>query len=112
MESQQSQDSAFAPVPDRANHTKDHFLVAVGRLLEEEADSDLRPTAQFGRCLSEVAYQWTTTTLREDLDAFRQHAKRRSVGPDDVVLAARKNPVTHALLQREAARLRASKQKR
>ena len=42
--------------------------------------------------LTELTYLYATTSLANDLVAFSQHASRRTITPDDVLLVARKNP--------------------
>ena len=62
--------------------------------------------APFRRMSMQVAYQWATTALAPDLEAFQRHSKRSQIGPEDVLLAGRKNETTHQLLVNEAERLR------
>lgn len=104
-----SQDDFAAVPPSREARAKEHFYAAVTALLEsEEPPLGLPPTPAFAQQLSELGYEWATSALGPDLDAFRKHAKRSSVQPDDVVLAARKNSTTRELIEREAARLKAT----
>jgi uncharacterized protein with von Willebrand factor type A (vWA) domain len=42
--------------------------------------------------LTELTYLYATTSLANDLEAFSQHAGRRTITPEDVQLVARKNP--------------------
>jgi len=42
--------------------------------------------------LTDLAYKFMTENLAVDLEAFSQHANRRTITCDDVLLAARKNP--------------------
>ena len=96
----------FAAVQTKEERDRAHFLLAVTSLLEEEKGRGLAPASgKLVRCLAEVGYKWTTTSLKEDLEAFRRHAKRATVAPEDVILAARKNRVTQSLLEQEHQRL-------
>ena len=101
-------DDDFAPAADRTATLRANFAAAVATILEGddvEADGSvprLPVSAGFAAHLTEVSWTWTTTALAPDLEAFARHAKRQKVGPDDVVLAARKNETTHSLLEREA----------
>ena len=40
------------------------------------------------------------------MEAFARHAKRAKVGTEDVLLASRKNEVTHAVMEQAAAKQR------
>jgi len=42
--------------------------------------------------LTDLAYTFITENLATDLEAFSQHANRRTITGDDVILTARKNP--------------------
>ena len=72
----------------------------------DEAASRPPPSAAFAAQLTEVAWQWTTTALAPDLEAFSRHAKRAKISVEDVILATRKNEATQALVEREAAKLK------
>jgi hypothetical protein len=101
-------DDDFASAVDRSAALRAAFAAAVAAVLDEEpADkTGPSPSTGFAAQLTEVAWQWTTTSLAPDLEAFARHAKRAKVGMDDVVLAARRNEVTHELLERTAAQSR------
>ena len=104
-------DDVFAERADRSVVLRQHFAAAVAAVLDADDDQvGTRPAASagFAQNLSEVAWTWTTTALAPDLEAFARHAKRTKVGVEDVLLAARKNETTHALMEREAAKLRSS----
>lgn len=103
-----SQDEFVAP-GDRSVLLRSHFAAAVATVLEaDDSVGGARPPAStaFAAQLTEVAWTWATTALAPDIEAFARHSKRTKIGPEDVVLAARKNEATHGLLGREAARLR------
>ena len=99
-----SQDD-FDEAPDRAASLRTHFALAVTSLLEgDERPSQLPVTPAFAQHLTELSHSWVTTALAPDLEAFMRHSKRSTVGPEDVVLAARKNDTTRKLVEAEAAR--------
>lgn len=107
MAGEPSQDEDFAAVTTKEKRGRDHFMAAVVSLIESEPHPEgLPPSPGFVNQLAELGYAWTTTALAPDLEAFRKHAKRKHIAPDDVLLAARKNPVTRAMLEREAERLK------
>ena len=107
-------DDDFAEETDRSSALRAHFAAAIASVLDtDDSDEASRPTpsSSFAAHLTEVAWAWTTTALAPDLEAFARHAKRAKVTPEDVALAARKNEVTHALVEREASRLRSVRRK-
>ena len=103
----------FAPALDRSRTLRSQFALAVAEVIDndpEEANGGSRGRLSvsnaFSQQLTEVAWSWTTTALAPDLERFAKHAKRKAIGPEDVVLAARKNEVTHSLIDGEAQRLK------
>ena len=106
-----SLDDDFAPVADRSRTLRTHFAAGVAEILDAEgdrADGRLPLTKAFAQQLAEVSWSWTTTALAPDLERFAKHAKRSKIAPEDVLLAARKNEVTYALIDREAQKLRSA----
>jgi len=79
-----------------------HF--AVGRMCEREEDDDLdvgaRMNATAVSSLTELVYQYATTSLANDIVAFSKHAGRKTVTVDDVKLAIRKDKRTYDSLCR------------
>lgn len=73
-----------------------HF--AVGRICREEQDDESgrenapRMSSRAIAALTELTYQYATTSLASDLVCFSKHANRRTINVDDVKLVARKNP--------------------
>lgn len=112
--SEAGDDDDFAGGHDRTQHLRTQFAAAVAEVLDAKGNGGSasealpRPTQAFAQQLTEVAWQWTTTALAPDLEAFQKHSKRSVIAADDVLLAARKNEATHALLCEEADRLRDS----
>lgn len=69
--------------------------VAVARICTSEDASKhdgAQMTSSAIRTLTELTFLYATTNLANDLVAFSQHASRRTITPDDVLLVARKNP--------------------
>ena len=109
-----SQDDFADAQQDRTTVLRQNFAAGIASVLDgndDEAAARPSATAGFAAQLAEVAWMWTTTALAPDLEAFARHAKRKSIDPQDVLLAARKNEVTHALVEREADRLRSVRRK-
>ena len=101
-------DDFAADAQDRTGLLRQHFAAAVTELVDgDDADVRLPASKSFVQQLTEVAWSWTTTALAPDLESFARHAKRSKVGAEDVLLAARKNEGTHALLESAAAGLKA-----
>ena len=107
------EDADFASQVDRTSVLRSNFAAGVASVIDanDTEEAALPVSAAFVEQLTEVVWSWTTTALAPDLEAFARHAKRAKVTPEDVVLAARKNDTTAALLQREAAKQRAVKRK-
>lgn len=110
-----SQDD-FESHADRPTLAKQHLSAAVVAALEEK-DNDAVTTADGPPLSKEVMWQitelvfdWTSTALAPDLEAFMRHSKRNTIGVEDVQLAARKNPCTRQLIDGEASRLKEQKQ--
>jgi len=71
---------------------------------EEEEDcaeqhSRTRMSPRAIAALSELTFQFTTTCLSADLEAFSNHAGRRTINMSDVLLVVRKHPDLLAKLQ-------------
>ena len=118
-----SEDDAFAPAKDRRQTLRTAFALAVAEILDagrgDEGGNDtggnsgrLPISKAAAQQLTEVAWSWTTTALAPDLERFAKHAKRSKVAPEDVLLAARKNEVTHNHIVREMKTLKAASGKR
>eukprot|EP00978_Attheya_sp_CCMP212_P031764 scaffold121283_cov42-Attheya_sp.AAC.1 len=71
-----------------------HFSIGRISLLEDQKDAvtGVRMSAEAISALTELAYQYATTSLASDLVCFSQHASRRTIHVDDVKLVARKSP--------------------
>uniref|UniRef100_A0A7S0FNV1 Centromere protein S n=1 Tax=Minutocellus polymorphus TaxID=265543 RepID=A0A7S0FNV1_9STRA len=95
-------DSGDGAKDDGAIRSALHF--AVGRICEREEDDDLDVGARMSSTavssLTELVYQYATTSLANDLVAFSKHAGRKTVTVDDVKLAIRKDKKTHDSLGR------------
>ena len=95
-------DDAANAKDDGAVRSALHF--AVGRICEQEEDDDpdvgARMSSDAVGSLTELVYQYATTSLVNDLVAFSQHAGRKTVTVDDVKLAIRKDKKTHDSLSR------------
>lgn len=59
---------------------------------EQESSDGAQVTKGAILTLTELTFLYATTSLANDLAAFSQHANRRTITPDDVLLIARKNP--------------------
>lgn len=98
-----SQDSAPPPLlelPGRSDAGDDDAAVrsalhyAVGKICREEEEEEVegaKMSSQAVAALTELVYQYSTTSLASDLVNFSQHAGRKTVTVDDVKLVARKD---------------------
>jgi histone H3/H4 len=59
---------------------------------EQESSDGVQVTKGAILTLTELTFLYATTSLANDLAAFSQHANRRTITSDDVLLIARKNP--------------------
>ena len=90
--------SSGAGEDDAAVRSALHF--AVGRICEQEEDDEIdvgggaRMSSAAVSSLTELVYQYATTSLANDLAAFSRHAGRKTVTVDDVKLVLRKDPQT------------------
>ena len=110
-----SQDD-FESQADRPSLAKQHLSAAIVTALEEK-ENDATTTAggpplskEAMLQITELVWDWTTTALAPDLEAFMRHSKRSIIGVEDVQLAARKNVRTRQLIDGEASRLKEHKQ--
>jgi histone H3/H4 len=111
MASQSQDDDFAAPAKGPQNTMRREFAAAVAAVVDSEGRSP-PASSVFVQQLTEVAWAWTTTALAPDLESFARHSKRANVGVEDVLLAARKNDVTHSLIEREMSKVRPVKQRR
>jgi histone H3/H4 len=58
---------------------------------EQELSAGSEMSSGAIQALSELAFQYATTSLSSDLQAFSSHANRKLIKVDDVMLVARKN---------------------
>ena len=106
------EDDDFAAHTDRQTVLRQNFAAGVATVLDANDSASRLPTSTgFATALTEIAWTWSTTALAPDLEAFARHAKRAKVGVEDVLLAARKNEVSHALVEREGQKLRSLRNK-
>ncbi|KAL7553102.1 hypothetical protein ACHAWF_016354 [Thalassiosira exigua] len=106
---------------DEGDHEVDEALaydlrsalhLAIGRICraEDDAEREGRTTGpafatsnEAISALTDLTYHYATSLLADDLVAFAEHAKRRTVKADDVLLAARKDRGMLAELKRVVA---------
>jgi len=106
-----SQDE-FQAQPERGTLAKQQLSASVLAALED-ASKDDGPllSKEAAEAIVDLVWDWTTTALAPDLEAFMRHSKRSTIGVEDVQLAARKNVRTKALINEECQQLKAVKQK-
>lgn len=108
----ESQDDFAAPVQGRRSLDRSHFAAAVAAVVDKD-DGKYPPASNgFVAALTQVTWDWTTKALAPDLESFARHSKRAQVGPEDVLLAARKNETTRSMVAREFERIRPVKRQR
>ena len=99
----------FQDQPERSTLARQQLSAAVIAALEEEGPGSSGPplSEEVVKELTALVWDWTTTALAPDLEAFMRHSKRNTIGVEDVQLAARKNPRTKAIIAEEVQRLKA-----
>ena len=103
-----SQDE-FQEQPERKSLAKQHLSAAVLAALEEGPADAPTVSQDTAKLMVDLVWDWTTTALAPDLQAFMRHSKRSTIGVEDVQLAARKNERTKKLIDEEAQRLKDNK---
>mmetsp|Transcript_7476 Transcript_7476/g.14956 ORF Transcript_7476/g.14956 Transcript_7476/m.14956 type:complete len:134 (+) Transcript_7476:1-402(+) len=104
-----SQDE-FQAQPARSTLAKQQLAAAVIAALEDGPATGPALSKEAAASCVDLVWDWTTTALAPDLEAFMRHSKRSTIGVEDVQLAARKNARTKALIIDEANRLKDLKQ--
>ena len=104
-----SQDD-FQAQPARSTLAKQQLAAAVLAALEDGQQSGPALSKDAAHAMVDLVWDWTTTALAPDLEAFMRHSKRNTIGVEDVQLAARKNPRTKAIIAEEVQRLKALKE--
>ena len=104
-----SQDD-FQAQPARSTLAKQQLAAAVLAALEDGQQSGPTLSKAAAHAVVDLVWDWTTTALAPDLEAFMRHSKRNTIGVEDVQLAARKNPRTKAIIAKEVQRLKALKE--
>ena len=104
-----SQDE-FQEQPARGALAKQHLSSAVLSVLEEGPEDGPTVSKETARQMVDLVWDWTTTSLAPDLEAFMRHSKRSTIGVEDVQLTARKNARTKAFIDEEARRLKEVRQ--
>ena len=99
----------FQEQPARGALAKQHLSSAVLAALEEGAENGPTVSTETAKHVVDLVWDWTTTALAPDLEAFMRHSKRSTIGVEDVQLSARKNARTKAFIDEEARRLRSRK---
>jgi histone H3/H4 len=78
-------------IEQRKKQISDSIAVFVERIVHEAAGAD-RVTASFVNALSAVTYEFAFGCVARDLLLFRNHAGRKLLSPDDLLLLTRKAP--------------------
>ena len=104
-----SQDD-FQAQPARSTLAKQQLSAAVIAALEDGPATGPALSKDAAHAVVDLVWDWTTTALAPDLEAFMRHSKRSIIGVEDVQLAARKNACTKAVIAEEAQRLKAIKE--
>ncbi|XP_026412796.1 protein MHF1 homolog [Papaver somniferum] len=73
------------------NVLKDRFRLSVIKIAEAEGKkNNMEVSEQVMGCISDLAFKFSEQ-LAKDLELFAQHAGRKSVNMDDVILSAHRN---------------------
>ncbi|KAI3849854.1 hypothetical protein MKW98_026768 [Papaver atlanticum] len=74
-----------------SNVLKDRFLLSVIKIAEAEGKkNNMEISEQVTGCISDISFKFSEQ-LAKDLELFAQHAGRKSVNIDDVILSAHRN---------------------
>ncbi len=109
MDDAASQDE-FQAQPARGVLAKQQLSASVLAAIEEAPADGPQLSQEATKAMVDLVWDWTTTALAPDLEAFMRHSKRSTIGVEDVQLAARKNARTSALINEECQRLKDIKQ--
>ena len=86
---------SFCPVTMNSNESRDlraALQYAVAQICtEQELNAGIEMSSGAIQALAELAFQYATTSLSNDLQAFASHANRKLIKADDVMLVARNN---------------------
>ncbi|XP_022137214.1 protein MHF1 homolog [Momordica charantia] len=70
----------------------DRFRLSTISIAEAEAKRNgMEISEPVMTCVAELAFKYTTEQLAKDLELFAQHAGRKSVNTEDVILSAHRN---------------------
>ena len=95
-----------------ADQARKRLGLSVVAVVKAQEDAERPFAKEVVKELTKVTHDWITRSLAPDLESFQRHSKRGTIGVEDVQLAARKNPVTKALIAEHVDELAASKQKK
>ncbi|KAJ4368790.1 MHF histone-fold complex component [Neocucurbitaria cava] len=100
-----SNDTAAA---EREERLKSALWYTIGTYIDNSTiSSHLNATPQFTGALTELIYTQIANTAR-DLETFANHAGRKVIGVDDVMLLTRRNDALEVMLRQELERIRAA----
>ncbi|XP_011652290.1 protein MHF1 homolog isoform X1 [Cucumis sativus] len=78
---------------------RDRFRLSSISIAEAEANkSGMEISEPVMTCVADLAFKYTTEQLAKDLELFAQHAGRKSVNTEDVILTAHRNEHLAAIL--------------
>ncbi|CAO2650844.1 Nn.00g091410.m01.CDS01 [Neocucurbitaria sp. VM-36] len=99
---------------EREERLKSALWYAIGNYIDNStflsspsSNAASNATPQFTGALTELIYTQIANTAR-DLETFANHAGRKVVGVDDVMLLARRNDALEVMLRGELERIRAA----
>ena len=95
-----------------ADNVRKRLKRSVSAISEAQEDAERPFHKDVVHNLTKVTHDWITRSLAPDLESFQRHSKRGTIGVEDVLLAARKNDTTKALIAEHVDELAASKQKK
>ncbi|KAG0491214.1 hypothetical protein HPP92_008077 [Vanilla planifolia] len=84
---------------ERADLLMDRFRLSVIAISEAEAEKlGMEISKPVAMCIADLAFKFTEL-LAKDVELFAQHAGRKSVNMEDVILSAHRNEHLHGLLK-------------
>ncbi|KAK9477496.1 kinetochore component CENP-S-domain-containing protein [Lipomyces japonicus] len=92
---------------------KSAIYYTVGKIVDEECVTlEYNATPQYTAALTELVYA-QAVAMATDIEAFANHAKRKVISTDDVLMMCRRNPGLKEVLEeyvQEAAEIKAKTQ--
>ncbi|XP_008791024.2 protein MHF1 homolog isoform X2 [Phoenix dactylifera] len=85
---------------ERTELLRDRFRLSVISIANAEAKKlDMEASEPVVACVADLAFKYTAEQLARDVELFAQHAGRKSVNMEDIILSAHRNKHLTGLLR-------------